>query len=200
MSSFMDFIFGQGARTKTSPGGGLGEFFLGKGEEMRQIPRFTSQQEQVLNQLLGGVQQQIPQQLQFLQSILGQSPEAMGRFEAPALRQFEEEILPSIAERFTGQFGEGSQRSSAFGQVLGQAGAGLAENLQAQRSGLSFDALRNLQSLLGTGLTPQFEQAYSPPQKGFLSSLATGAGGVAGTALAGPLGGFLGSGLGSLFS
>ena len=151
------------------------DFLFGKGEQLQQVPRFTEQQQTALSQLLQGAQQGLPGGLNFLQSILGQTPEAMKQFEAPAMRQFEEEILPSIAERFTGQLGEGAQRSSAFGQQLGQAGAGLSERLGAQRAGLGSQALQQLMQILGTGLTPQFETLFRPRQPGFLEEGTRGA-------------------------
>lgn len=167
------------------------DFLLGKREKTQEFQRYSPEQEQVLNMLLGGAQQQIPSGLEFLSSILSQSPEAMQAFEAPALRQFQEQILPMIAEKFTGKFGEGSSRSSAFGQQLGQAGASLAERLQAQRAGLGFDALSQLQGLLGTGLSPRKETALRPATSGALQGLLGGLGGGlgygAGRAISNPL-------------
>lgn len=151
------------------------DFLLGKGEQQQQIPRFTPEQQTIFSQLLGGGAPAIPQGLEFLQSILSQAPEAMRQFEAPALRQFEEEILPTIAERFTGQLGAGSARSSAFGQQLGQAGASLQERLSAQRGTQSTQALQQLMQILGMGLTPQFDTLLRPSQPGFLQEAGQGA-------------------------
>lgn len=147
------------------------DFLFGEGEKRQQIPRFSSSQQNVLEQLLGGAQQGIAPGIQQLLNILGQDQQSLQAFEAPALRQFNEEILPSIAERFTGMMGEGSQRSSAFGQQLGQAGAGLAENLAGQRSQLGSQALSQLQQLLGLGLTPQQDTLVTPKQPGFIQTL-----------------------------
>jgi len=150
------------------------DFLFGKGERVKSIPKYTPQQENVLEQLLGQSQQGIPDALNFLFNILGQDEEALKAFEAPALRQFEEQILPTIAERFTGSLGEGSQRSSAFGQQLGKAGAGLAENLAAQRANLSSNALSQLQGLLGMGLSPRSDKIFMQRQPGFLENLGVG--------------------------
>lgn len=89
----------------------------------------------------------------YLQSILSQDPEMMKQFEAPYMRQFQEEIIPQLAERFSGM---GAQNSSAFQQSLGQAGAGLTERLAALRSGLGLNAA---QQALGYAQLP-FQQAY----------------------------------------
>ena len=139
------------------------DFLFGDKEKTEQFDRFTPSQQTSLDQILGGASGQLPQAFQFLSQILGQSPEMMEKFQAPARRAFNEKTVPSIAERFTGM---GAQKSSAFGQQLGQAGAGLEEALSAQRSGLGFQGLTQLQGLLGQGLTPQFETSVSPATQG----------------------------------
>lgn len=144
------------------------DFIFGKSEKKEQLPRFTPDQENFLNQLLSQSQQITPDAFSYLSSILGESPEAFAQFEAPIKRQFEEEVLPSIAERFTGMLGEGSSRSSAFGQQLGKAGERLSEKLAAQRAGLKNQALAQLMGLSQTGLTPRFETLVRPRQPGAL--------------------------------
>ncbi len=151
------------------------DFIFGKEEKKEQIPRFSPEQEQILNLLLSQGGNLLPQGIDFLSSILSQSPEAMQRFEAPIKRQFEEEILPTIAERFTGTLGTGSGRSSAFGQQLGKAGERLSEKIASQRSQLAPQALNQLMGLLGTGLSPRFETLIRPRQPGFLESGVRGA-------------------------
>ncbi len=147
----------------------------GQGEKTQQFQKFTEPQQDVLQQILGGAQQGIHPLMQFLLQILSQDPEMMKQFEAPTRRAFKEQTVPSIAERFTGVLGAGSQRSSAFGQQMGQAGAALEEKLAAQRAGLGMQAGQQLQSLLTKGLTPQFDTLYTPRQPGFLENLATSA-------------------------
>ena len=149
MANFLDFLFGQGEKTE-------------------QFQRYTPQQQQVLGQLLGGASGQLPQAFDFLSSILSQDPEAMARFEAPTRRAFEEQTIPSIAERFTGM---NAQRSSAFGQQLGQAGQRLEEGLAAQRGRMGFDALNQLRGLLSGGLTQQFDNVYRPQTFGLMGEL-----------------------------
>lgn len=154
--AFLDFMFGRGAKTKTKP-------------------IYTPEQESLLNQLLGGLQQQVPQGLQNLQNILGGDQASMDAFQAPARRDFAQKTLPTIAERFTGLFGEGSQRSSAFGQALGTAGRELEENLSATRMGMQGDAFSQLLSLLGPATAPRKFQYQRPRQPGFLESMGAGA-------------------------
>jgi len=113
----------------------------GKRGQTEQFPRYTPEQEKILNQLLQ-------------QGATAMEPGAM---ETLARRGFEEETLPSIAERFTGM---GGQRSSAFQGALGRAGAGLEEQLAGLRSQMGMQQL-------GMGLQPRFESAYFPRQPGF---------------------------------
>ncbi len=167
------------------------DFLFGTKEKTSQVPRFTEQQQQALESILGQVQPAIQPAVQQLMSILGQDEQSLQSFQQPAMRQFEEDIIPSIAERFTGALGTGAQRSSAFGQQLGKAGESLAEKLAAQRAGLSQQAIGQLQSLLGMGMTPQFENIFQPKQSGFLQSLLTGVAPAAGRALTGGLAGGL---------
>lgn len=157
--------------SSAGPGGGKGgfsDFFFGTPSGEKNVSRFTPQQEASLDQLLGGASQQLPQIFSLLQGLISQSPESMKQFEAPFLRQFQQETLPTIAERFTGM---NAQKSSAFGQQLGQAGASLQENLASQRGNLQFKALDTLQNLLGSGLRDRFDTVALEAQPGALQSV-----------------------------
>lgn len=105
---------------------------------------------------------QTPQQQQFQNKILemlgGQLGEAndFESFAAPFRREFNEQTVPGIAERFAGL---GGLSSSGFTQSLGQAGAGLNEKLASLQTGLKQDKFRSLlpfamQSAFGTGIQP----------------------------------------------
>ena len=176
--AFMDFLFGQKAK-----------------DEKREL--FSPEQTQLLDQLRGGVGEQVPQMFQFLSQLLSQDPEQLKAFEAPARRQFEEQTLPTIAERFSGM---DAQKSSAFGQQLGQAGAGLEEQLAAQRGGMGMQALQQLQQLLSPALAQQTENIHKPQTFGLLgnllSGLVSGGSGMVGAGLANKLLPMLGLGVG----
>lgn len=163
----------------------------------KSLSTLSSGQKGLLKQLLGSLQgqttdiQQSPlfqQGSSYLQNLLGGSPEATSAFSAPYLRQFHEQIVPALAERFSG-LGGGAQSSSAFNQALGAAGAGLTENLAALREGLRMQAapqalgfaqqpISNLlgfsQLGLGTGT-----KAFAPKQMPFWQQLLLGLGGGA---------------------
>ena len=73
----------------------------------------------------------------YIQDILSQNPEMMQQFEAPYMRQFKEQIIPQLAERFAGN---GSASSSAFNQTMAQAGTSLSERLASLRANLGMTA------------------------------------------------------------
>lgn len=77
------------------------------------------------------------QGMDYLKSLISQDPQAMQQFEAPIKREFSEQIMPQISERFAGL---GALNSSAFQQSIAQAGAGLSERLAALRGGLGMQA------------------------------------------------------------
>jgi hypothetical protein len=149
------------------------DFLLGQQEKTKQFQQYTPQQQQALGQLLSGGQQQLPQAFDFLSQLLTPGSEALQAYSVPAMRAFEQQTIPTIAERFTGM---NAQKSSAFGQQLGQAGAGLQENLAAQRAALGMQGISQLQNLLQGGLTPQFQSIFSPATQGLLGGLIPGFG------------------------
>lgn len=173
------------------------------------------QQSSVLQQILSSIGQQggasgdITQnrgyQLgsQYNQDILGGDT---NKFEAPLMRQFNEQIIPGLAERFSGA-GAGAQSSSAFQQALGQEGSALTERLGALRGGLQGQAadralgyaqqpISNTQNYLGMNT-----QAFAPKQMGFGKQALLGLSGGVGQGLGMGLGGGLtgGAGLGGSF-
>ena len=179
---------------------GLMDFLFGKKEKIQQLPTMSSEQSQLLNQLLGNIGGPLQAGIGNLGQLLGGGEGAYQAFEAPAMRQFYEQIVPGIAEQFSGM-GAGAQRSSAFGQQLGAAGAGLADTLAMQRAGLQQEGLSQLQSLLGMGLGAKpFENILRPGTSGAIGPLVQALGMGTGFALGGSLGTSLG-GMGSnLFS
>jgi len=166
---------------------GWKEALFGSPGQIQSMPSFSPEQQQLLGQLVGGLGGPMQGGLQNLMQMLTGGGEA---FEAPAMRQFQEQIVPGIAERFTGM-GEGSQRSSAFGQQLGQAGAGLAENLAMQREGLKSQGLQQLMGMLGLGMQSPFQYMQIPGQQGGLGQLLGGLGTGAGMIGAGALGNWM---------
>lgn len=76
---------------------------------------YTPSQNQLLDQLTSLIGSIVPLGLQ--------------TYTQPAITELYQRILPDTAERFTGNYGTGSFRSSAFGQEIGRAITNLEENL-----------------------------------------------------------------------
>jgi len=142
-------------------GGGLGLLAGGEKDSTKKLPTKTPEQMNVLNLLLkmiseGGLAQGQGEALEYLRNILAGDEEAFNRFSAPYMRQFEEQTVPGIAERFAGK---GALGSSGFGQALSSAGAGLQEKLAALKAGLQQGAAKDLmsqyQNLTNIGLSQQ---------------------------------------------
>lgn len=91
--------------------------------------------------------------LNYLSSLMNQSPEEMQQFSAPYMREFREETMPDIMEAFRGM---GANRGSGFEKALADAGASLQERLASLHGGLGMQAA---QMALPYSQVP-FEEAY----------------------------------------
>lgn len=141
---------------------GLRSFLFGKGPQATQLPTVNPQQQMLMDWLLSQGKQGLGQDAEF----------NFEPIEKQAMTQFNSQIIPSIAERFAGT---GARNSSAFQSALGQAGAGLAENLAALKAQYGFQGAQNRQqnalNMLGMGLRPTFENLYSEESPGLLGGL-----------------------------
>ncbi len=144
------------------------DFLLGTDAKTEQFQTLTPQQQGLKQQQIGGISQQMPDMFQYLQQLLSGDPEQMKRFEAPSRRAFEEQTMPSIAERFTGM---GAQKSSAFGQQLGQAGQRLEESLGAQREGRKGQGINQLLQMMSQSQQPSFDTMHTERDPGFIERL-----------------------------
>lgn len=163
-------------------GGLLGLFGGARKDKMKQVPSLTPEQQQLLQSTIGQLQggqtgQNYGASQNYLQGLLSGDPGIYDRFKAPFVQNFEQQILPRIAEQFAGMggpFGQGLG-SSGFGQAIGGAGAqlegnlaGLYANLQNQAAQQSMGQYNNL---LGMGLgTQSFQNAYQPGSTGALGA------------------------------
>lgn len=154
-----------GSRSQAQPGGGMNA--LGGlnnrasftqtpgGGELAQFEQLNPQQQQLQQQLVSMLSGQLGQG--------GEDPIA-----DYARKQFQERGLPELLERFTA--GGSNLSGSGIQNAILRAQTDLEGNLAAQRYGM-------LPNLLGQGLQPTTQQAYSPPQPGFLQNLLGNVGG-----------------------
>ncbi len=145
-------------------GGGLaGLFGGGKEGGVQQAPKFNPQQQQILQFLLQQGQQGL------------QNPSAgFAPIAQQARSQFNQQTVPSLAERFT-SMGQNSVGSPAFASQLGQAGSGLEEALAALQSQYGMQNQQNALQMLALGMSPGFENFYQGSQPGFGEQLFSGA-------------------------
>ncbi len=175
---------------------------FGKGDSLEKVATGTQEQEGLHNNILAqamgmsGAGGGNDRANQYFNSLLGEDQgQAFDQFSAPYMQQFQEQILPKIAERFAGA---GALSSSGFGQSLGGAASGLQAKLAELFSSLQGQAAQQqygqYNQLSQTGLNYKpFKYAQQEGSGGFLPHLL----GAAGTAFGGPAGGAIGQGIGS---
>lgn len=88
--------------------------------------------------------EQLSELADYYRNIMQPGGEAYQAFSAPMMRQFNEQIMPGIAEQFAGV---GGLSSSGFQQAATGAGAGLAERLAALQAGLQMQGAQGLEGL-----------------------------------------------------
>lgn len=97
--------------------------------------------------------------------------------EQQALRQFREEVMPSIGSRFVGRLG-GSAAQGAFAK----AGSDLSQNLYADRQRIKQQALQDLIGLENSLLNRNtFENVLTPKRPSMWQQIFSGLGGVVGS-------------------
>lgn len=110
-------------------------------------------------------------------------PEFFNNFEAPLQRQFQEQTVPDLANRFASMGSGGSLGSTGFRNQLAREGSNLSTNIAALRGGMQQQAVpqmlqyaqqpfSNLMNLYGQGLNQGVNNQYQPPSTGGLGSLA----------------------------
>lgn len=160
---------------------------FGTGGEIKALPTMSGQQGDLFSQMLSMMQGQMGQMGTNLSDMLSGNDEA---FRNKAMSQFNEEVIPGIGERFSGM-GAGAQNSSAFGQQLGQAGAGLSENLAMHQQDMKQQGMSQLMQMLGMGVqTPTHQYMQIPGQEGMMNPLMKGLG--SGIGQIGGMGGTMG--------
>lgn len=155
--------FGNSDNQQQSNGlGSKGNFLTGYPSQIHQLPRYSQGQIGQMNQLsqmgLSGLQ--------------GINP-SFEPIAQQAREQFGQKGIPSIAERFTNT-GPGTaslQRSSAFGQNIGQGYSDLESNLAALGSQHNLSQQGHFRGLAQLGLQPQFDTKIEASSPGLTQTL-----------------------------
>lgn len=104
-------------------------------------------------------------------------PEFFKSFEAPLQRQFQEQTVPDLANRFASMGSGGATGSTAFRNQLGREGSNLSTNIAALRGGLQSSAIpqlmqyaqqpfSNIMQLYSQALNQGTNNVYQPPSAG----------------------------------
>ena len=163
--------------------GGFSDFIFGSEDKNVKVQNGSDRQTKFHDQILRQLQQSMKQgggqynANQYYNNLLGNPEEAYDRFSQPYMQQFQEQILPEIAERFAGQ---GALSSSGFGQALGGAASGLQGQLAKLFSDLQGNAAQqqygqyNKMGNQGLNYSP-FSYQTQKGSQGMIGPLATAA-------------------------
>ena len=167
----------QGHNTQgyNTPMGGYRSMQMPGGSQMIQTPRFEQNQMDMISQMLsgGGAGMQNLPSADF------------GPIKSMYEQNFQQNTIPGIMERFSGM-GAGGQRSSAFEQALGGAGAQMNTQLAGMEQMFNQQnrqsEIQRLMQMLQLGFQQPYQTDVIPPEQGFWSKLGGGLGQAAGVA------------------
>lgn len=124
---------------------GANQFIGGRNPKVNQLQNYAPGQQGIFDEMINSLQGSYGQGLDVFKQYLDPNSEAYKNFEAPYMRQFNEETIPNLAERFAGAgANSGALSSSGFGQSLGAAGAGLQEKLARMKSEMQMKAAQGI--------------------------------------------------------
>lgn len=183
---------------------GFWDFLSGTPEEHEQVSTLLPNQRGIQKKLskaakgrgAGGA---FGESADYYRDLLANDPSAFQNFAAPAMRQFNEEIIPQLSEQFAGM-GSGGLSSSSFRNAAVNEGQGLAERLASLREGLRQQGAQGLQGI-GTQALGNYSQDRITQQgtEGLLSQAAPIVGAGIGMAVGGPAGAGIGYQAGNAF-
>lgn len=164
------------------------------GNKAEQKSSFSSGQQGGINDILNAIKgmkggaQNIQNNENFQQgqgylNNLFNDPDFFKNIEAPAMRQFHEEIIPGLSNKFSAMGSGGGADSSAFQNALGREGSNLATNLSANRTAMQSQGanqamqygqapFQNLMQMYQQALGQPMMNQYQPANSGGWGSLA----------------------------
>lgn len=151
----------------------FGNFLFGSPSQTKQLPLLSQPQLSAQRVSLGSGQ-----------DVLKNSPLSFAPQRAQYEKHFNEQVIPTLADRFSGNLS-----SSAFRGALGNTTSDFQAKLAALESQYNLGARQQGLKELQTGLQPEFQNTYQQREAGLLenlgSSLASGAGLAASSYLGG---------------
>lgn len=183
---------------------GFWDFFTGTPEKRENVSTLRPEQEGLYNQLTNagkgrGAGGAFGDAADYYRNLLSDDSADYQAFAAPALRQYNQDIVPGISEQFAGM-GAGGLSSSGFQNAQIQGATDLAERLGSIRANLRQAGAQGLANIGQQGLQSYSQNMVTQPgTEGFLSSVAPAIGTAAGAAIGGPFGAAIGNMAGNWF-
>lgn len=157
---------------------GVNSFLGGSPGQVQQLSTLRPDQEALSQQLVQAGQQPgaggaFGDAADYYRNNLSDNPADFNAFAAPALRQYNQDIMPGIAEQFAGYGGSGgSLNSSGFQNAQVQGATDLSERLGALRANLRQNSASGLANIGQLGLQSFQQNHQVPGTEGFLSQAA----------------------------
>lgn len=189
-------IFSKNLRKKA------GNFLFGTPEKRENVSLLREEQEPLYQQLVNAGQQEgaggaFGTAADYYRNLMSDQNADVDAFSAPALRQYNQDIVPALSEQFAGM-GAGGLSSSGFRNAQIQGATDLSERLGALRAQLRQSGAQGLANIGQLGLSNFSENMVTRPgTAGLFGSLAPHVGAGIGQAVGGPIGGAIGSGIGN---
>jgi len=129
-------------------GGSMGDFMSGQGPQEVRSDIYNQGQGNMMDWLMNQGQQNMD----------------FSGLEDQAMKRFNEDIIPSLAERFTSMGSGGGQRSSAFQSSLGRAGSDISTQLAALKPQYGMQQMQ-------MGLRPRSQVSFQGGGPGMIEGL-----------------------------
>ncbi len=158
------------------------EWLFGSPDKQTKLPTGTPEQEALHGDILGQLKQMLESgggynlAQNYNNNLLQPGQEGFNQFAQPYMQEFEQKLLPQIAERFAGQ---GALSSSGFGQAIGGAASDFQSKLAQLFTSLQQQAaqsnLNQFNQMSNTGLNYEpFTYKNQQGNQGILGTLGTG--------------------------
>lgn len=159
----------------------IGRFFTGSPAKRENVSTLRPEQEGLYNQLINAGQNPgaggaFGNAADYYRNLLSDDSADYNAFAAPALRQYNQDIVPGLSEQFAGM-GAGNLSSSGFRNAQIQGATDLSERLGAIRANLRQSGAQGLANIGNMGLqnfSQNIETRSGTP--GFLSSVSPAVG------------------------
>lgn len=152
----------------------LKELLFGSPEKRENVSLLRPGQEGLYNQLVrsgkrSGAGGAFGTSADYYRNLLSDDNEDYDAFSAPALRQYNQDIVPGLSEQFAGM-GAGGLNSSGFRNAQIQGATDLSERLGALRANLRQQGAQGLQNIGNAGLQSFSQNMVTQPgTQGFLA-------------------------------